>query len=122
MAVVVTSAIVLLMVLLAIGSYNRLLGRRRKVLDGWRQVDLQLRRRHEVVRKLLTSVRGPGTSGRCCPRRGDGGPRAVPPQPEARPNARKERSCRKRWRVSIDSIGMTRSWRRISSYACYKKS
>ena len=57
MAVVVTFAIVLLMVFLAIGSYNRLLGLRRKVLQGWRQVDLQLRRRHDVVRKLLTTVR-----------------------------------------------------------------
>jgi LemA protein len=57
MAVVVTFAIVLLMVFLAIGSYNRLLGLRRKVLHGWRQVDLQLRRRHDVVRKLLTSIR-----------------------------------------------------------------
>jgi LemA protein len=57
MAVVVTSAIVLLMVFLAIGSYNRLLGLRRKVLHGWRQVDLQLRRRHDVVRKLVTSIR-----------------------------------------------------------------
>jgi LemA protein len=57
MAVVVTFAIVLLMVFLAIGGYNRLLGLRRNVLHGWRQVDLQLRRRHEVVRKLLTSVR-----------------------------------------------------------------
>jgi LemA protein len=57
MAVVVTSAIVLLMVFLAIGSYNRLLGLRRKVVHGWRQVDVQLRRRHDVVRKLLTSIR-----------------------------------------------------------------
>jgi LemA protein len=57
MAVVVTLAIVLLMVFLAIGSYNRLLVLRRKVLHGWRQVDLQLRRRHDVVRKLLTSIR-----------------------------------------------------------------
>ena len=56
MSVVVTSAIVLLVVLLAIGSHNRLLRARRKVLDAWRQVDLQLRRRHDVVRRLLTSV------------------------------------------------------------------
>ncbi len=56
MAVVVTSAIVLLVVLLAIGGYNRLLVARRKVLDAWRQVNLQLRRRHDVVRRLLTSV------------------------------------------------------------------
>jgi LemA protein len=57
MAVVVTFAIVLLMVFLAIGSYNRLVGLRRNVVHGWRQVDLQLRRRHDVVRKLLISVR-----------------------------------------------------------------
>ena len=57
MAVVVTFAIVVLMVFLAIGSYNRLLGIRRNVIHGWRQVDVQLKRRHDVVRKLLTSVR-----------------------------------------------------------------
>ena len=56
MAVVVTFAIVLLMVFLAIGSYSRLVRLRRTVLHGWRQVDVQLRRRHDVVRKLLSSI------------------------------------------------------------------
>ena len=61
MAVVVTFAIVLLIVFLAIGSYKRLVGIRRKVLQAWRQVDLQLRRRHDVVRTLLTSIRNMST-------------------------------------------------------------
>jgi LemA protein len=61
MAVVVTFAIVLLMVFLAIGSYNRLVRLRRTVLHGWRQVDAQLRRRHDIVRKLLSSI--PDASG-----------------------------------------------------------
>src|ERR687895_2826039 len=58
MAVIVTLAVVVLVVLWAIGVYNRLIGLRNKVLNGWRQIDVQLKRRHDLIPNLVNTVRG----------------------------------------------------------------
>src|ERR1700726_3833641 len=41
-----------------IGSYNRLVGLRNQVLNGWRQIDVQLKRRHDLIPNLVNAVRG----------------------------------------------------------------
>src|ERR1700716_3822350 len=41
-----------------IASYNRLVGLRNQVLNGWRQIDVQLKRRHDLIPNLVNSVRG----------------------------------------------------------------
>ena len=41
-----------------VGSYNRLVGMRNQVLNGWRQIDVQLKRRHDLIPNLVNSVRG----------------------------------------------------------------
>src|SRR5580693_5999217 len=56
-------AIVLLLLVVAlavwtIGSYNRLVGLRNQVLNGWRQIDVQLKRRHDLIPNLVNAVRG----------------------------------------------------------------
>jgi len=51
-------AVVALLVVWAIASYNRLIGMRNQVLNGWRQIDVQLKRRHDLIPNLVNAVRG----------------------------------------------------------------
>jgi LemA protein len=50
--------VVVLLVVWAIASYNRLVGLRNQVLNGWRQIDVQLKRRHDLIPNLVNAVRG----------------------------------------------------------------
>jgi len=50
--------VVALLVFWAIASYNRLVGMRNQVLNGWRQIDVQLKRRHDLIPNLVNAVRG----------------------------------------------------------------
>jgi LemA protein len=45
-------------VIWAIAAYNRLVGMRNQVLNGWRQIDVQLKRRHDLIPNLVNAVRG----------------------------------------------------------------
>jgi LemA protein len=51
-------AVIALLVVWAIASYNRLIGMRNQVLNGWRQIDVQLKRRHDLIPNLVNAVRG----------------------------------------------------------------
>jgi LemA protein len=51
-------AIVVALVVWAIATYNRLIGLRNQVLNGWRQIDVQLKRRHDLIPNLVNTVRG----------------------------------------------------------------
>jgi LemA protein len=51
-------AIVALLVIWVIASYNRLVGLRNQVANGWRQIDVQLKRRHDLIPNLVNAVRG----------------------------------------------------------------
>jgi len=58
-----TSLIVLLgavavLAMWAIGVYNRLIGLRNQKENGWRQIDVQLKRRHDLIPNLVNTVRG----------------------------------------------------------------
>src|SRR5712692_62391 len=50
--------IIALLVVWAIAGYNRLVGMRNQVLNGWRQIDVQLKRRHDLIPNLVNAVRG----------------------------------------------------------------
>ncbi len=41
-----------------IGVYNRLVGLRNQKENGWRQIDVQLKRRHDLIPNLVNTVRG----------------------------------------------------------------
>ena len=41
-----------------ISSYNRLVSLRNQALNGWRQIDVQLKRRHDLIPNLVNAVRG----------------------------------------------------------------
>ena len=50
--------LIVLLVVWAIGSYNRLIGLRNQTANGWRQIDVQLKRRHDLIPNLVNAVRG----------------------------------------------------------------
>ncbi len=51
-------AVAVAVVVWAIAAYNRLVGMRNQVLNGWRQIDVQLKRRHDLIPNLVNAVRG----------------------------------------------------------------
>jgi len=58
MIIIIFVVVGALLVFWIIGSYNRLVGMRNQVLNGWRQIDVQLKRRHDLIPNLVNSVRG----------------------------------------------------------------
>jgi LemA protein len=58
LALWVLIAIVVVLVFWAIALYNSLIGLRNQVLNGWRQIDVQLKRRHDLIPNLVNTVRG----------------------------------------------------------------
>jgi LemA protein len=58
MAVVVLLVIVAVIAVWAIAAYNRLVSMRNQALNGWRQIDVQLKRRHDLIPNLVNAVRG----------------------------------------------------------------
>ncbi len=47
-----------LLVLWAVAVFNRLVGLRNQTTNGWRQIDVQLKRRHDLIPNLVASVKG----------------------------------------------------------------
>ena len=58
MAAWILIAIIVVFVFWAVMLYNRLIGLRNQVLNGWRQIDVQLKRRHDLIPNLVNTVRG----------------------------------------------------------------
>src|ERR1700688_4363039 len=58
MPALVLLLVVVALVIWAIGSYNRLVGMRNEVQNGRRQIDVQLKRRHDLIPNLVNAVRG----------------------------------------------------------------
>jgi LemA protein len=57
-AVIVIIAIIVILVLLFIASYNGLVKLRNRVDDAWSQIDVQLKRRHDLIPNLVETVKG----------------------------------------------------------------
>jgi LemA protein len=51
-------ALVVLLAVVGVVSYNGLIGLRNKVEEGWRQIDVELKRRHDLVPNLVETVKG----------------------------------------------------------------
>lgn len=54
----IVGGIGVLLLLYLVWIYNRLVALRNRVRNGWSQIDVQLRRRHELIPNLVESVRG----------------------------------------------------------------
>lgn len=57
-AVIVVAGLVLLLLLALAVSYNRFVRQRNLVQESWRQVDVELTRRHELIPNLIETVKG----------------------------------------------------------------
>jgi LemA protein len=54
----VFAIIVILFVLYAVSLYNSLVGLRNRVKNAWSQIDVQLKRRHDLIPNLIETVKG----------------------------------------------------------------
>src|SRR5882672_4144583 len=54
---VMVSAWVVVVVLMVVGLYNGLVRRRLRVDEAWAQIDVQLKRRHDLIPNLVNAVR-----------------------------------------------------------------
>jgi len=55
---IILIAIVLILVFIVIGIYNGLVGARNQTKNAWAQIDVQLKRRHDLIPNLVETVKG----------------------------------------------------------------
>jgi LemA protein len=60
-AVIIIVAVVVLLVLIFIGVNNSMIGARNRVDEAWSGIDVQLKRRHDLVPNLVETVKGYAT-------------------------------------------------------------
>ncbi len=58
MGAVILLVVVVLVVLWMVSAYNRLVSLRNQVLNAWKQIDVQLKRRHDLIPNLVNTVKG----------------------------------------------------------------
>jgi LemA protein len=58
MILIVVFGILLLFLFWGIGQYNKLVTLRNQVQNGWKQIDVQLKRRHDLIPNLVNTVKG----------------------------------------------------------------
>ena len=58
MFIFIICAIVIVLVAGAIGAYNSLIQIRNQVRNAWKQIDVQLKRRHDLIPNLVNAVKG----------------------------------------------------------------
>jgi len=57
-AAIVVAAVVVIVLLWAIAQYNALVRLRNLVQESWRQIDVELHRRHDLIPNLVETVKG----------------------------------------------------------------
>src|SRR5512137_2141314 len=50
--------IVVVLLFWVVSQYNKLITLRNQVTNGWKQIDVQLKRRHDLIPNLVNTVRG----------------------------------------------------------------
>lgn len=58
MATLILLAVVAVVLVWGVGAYNRLISLRGQVTNAWKQIDVQLKRRHDLIPNLVDTVRG----------------------------------------------------------------
>jgi len=58
MSTVIFLVVVGAIVLWVISAYNRLITLRNRVANAWKQIDVQLKRRHDLIPNLVEAVKG----------------------------------------------------------------
>ena len=57
-ALIVVAVIVVLLIIFVIGVYNALIRLRNQVDNSWSQIDVQLKRRHDLIPNLVETAKG----------------------------------------------------------------
>ena len=55
---IIIGAIVVILFIIFIASYNGLVGLRNQTKNAWAQIDVQLKRRHDLIPNLVETVKG----------------------------------------------------------------
>ena len=58
MITLILLAVIVVFIFFAIGAYNRLVSLRNQVANAWKQIDVQLKRRHDLIPNLINTVKG----------------------------------------------------------------
>lgn len=58
MELLILLAVVAVLIFWVIRTYNLLVSLRNRVLNAWKQIDVQLKRRHDLIPNLVNAVRG----------------------------------------------------------------
>src|SRR5512132_4014571 len=58
MALLILLVILAVIVLWIIAAYNGLIGLKNQVANAWKQIDVQLKRRHDLIPNLVNTVKG----------------------------------------------------------------
>ena len=53
---IVFAVLLVAMAIWTISAYNRLIGLKGQTLNGWKQIDVQLKRRHDLIPNLVNAV------------------------------------------------------------------
>ena len=51
-------AVIVVVALWVVSAYNRLIALKNQVANGWKQIDVQLKRRHDLIPNLVNTVKG----------------------------------------------------------------
>ena len=54
----IIAGVVVLLIVVVVGLYNGLVGSRNRVDNAWSQVDVQLKRRYDLIPNLVETVKG----------------------------------------------------------------
>jgi len=57
-ALIIVAVILALLIIFVIGIYNALIRRRNQVDNAWSQIDVQLKRRHDLIPNLVETAKG----------------------------------------------------------------
>jgi len=57
-AFIIIAVVLVLLIIFAIGIYNALIRHRNQVDNAWSQIDVQLKRRHDLIPNLVETARG----------------------------------------------------------------
>src|SRR3712207_8967542 len=58
LALLIVGGVVLLLILIAVVIYNSLVSRRVETQNAWSQIDVQLKRRYDLIPNLVETVKG----------------------------------------------------------------
>jgi LemA protein len=58
MGTIILLVVLALVALWVVGAYNSLIGLKNQVANAWKQIDVQLKRRHDLIPNLVGTVRG----------------------------------------------------------------